>query len=231
MKSCSPVALRRLSCRGFTLLELLVVMVIIGILAALTLGAFRYAQESAARNRTIATHATISAGLEQYKEKFGEYPEPANEQEREEFGGNTLNTGGAHMLYQALTADGSSAIRLQTPPPGGAQESDGQVDDQEMENSISSSTLPKSVIFPPNAPAGESRARLLVDGWNRPFQYTRADPPPAIPPPGNQPPPRNTVNPTYDLWSYGPLTTESSVGSGVETKLQPEATAKWIKNW
>src|SRR5436190_24026992 len=136
MKFHPTVAFRRSIGRGFTLLELLVVMVIIGILAAITLGAFRYAQESAARNRTVSAHGAIMAALAQYNEKFGEYPEPANPGEDDQFSGKTLHIGGAHMLYQAISADGNSAIELRSAPAGGAAESDGRTDDQEMENVI-----------------------------------------------------------------------------------------------
>jgi prepilin-type N-terminal cleavage/methylation domain-containing protein len=209
--------------RGFTLLELLVVMVIIGILAAITLGAFRYAQESAARNRTVSAHGAIMAALEQYKEKFGEYPEPANPNEDDQFAGKTLHIGGAHMLYQAITADGNSAIELRAAPAGGVGESDGKVSDEEAENAITSSPLPKSIIFPPTAPAGSTRPRYLVDGWNRPFQYSKFD---------TQASANTTVNPTYDLWSLGPMTNGASATTdSIETKRDPTLTASWIKNW
>jgi prepilin-type N-terminal cleavage/methylation domain-containing protein len=231
MKFRLTAALRRSNHRGFTLLELLVVMIIIGILAALTLGAFRFAQESAARNRTISAHAAIMAALEQYKEKFGEYPDANNKEETDEFTGNTLKVGGAHMLYQAITADGSSAIAMQSPPPGGTSESDGKVSEEEMQSSFSTSPLPKSVIFPTNAPAGAIRARYLVDGWNRPFQYVKADPPPATAANPN-PPPVSTVNPTYDLWSYGPLSKGGvPTDETLQAKRNPEVTGQWIKNW
>jgi prepilin-type N-terminal cleavage/methylation domain-containing protein len=214
-------ALKRSIGRGFTLLELLVVMVIIGILAAITLGAFRFAQESAARNRTVSAHGAIMAALEQYKEKFGEYPAPANPTEDDQFAGKTLHIGGAHMLYQAITADGNSAIELRAAPSSG--ESDGKVDETEMENVITSSPLPKSIIFPPNAPAGSTRPRYLVDGWNRPFQYSKFNVDVGA---------NTSVNPTYDLWSFGPMANGAPTATdSLETKKDPTLTASWIKNW
>src|SRR3954469_22378142 len=151
MKSQPPVAHRRLPYRGFTLMELLIVMVIIGILAALTIGAFRFAQEKAAKDRTVSAHATIRVALEQYKEKAGEYPEPASPNEEDKFTGHTMKIGGAHMLYQAISGDGTSAIHFQAVPPGGGGESNGQVDDLERDNVVSSTPLPKSMISPSNA--------------------------------------------------------------------------------
>ncbi len=187
------------------------------------MGAFRYAQESSARNRTVGALGAIQAALELYKEKFGEYPEAEAPLEVDTFSGDTLHVGGAHMLYQAITADGSSAIKLATTPEGGVSESDGRVSDMEKENSISASPLPKSIIYPPNVPAGTMRPRILVDGWGRPFQYTKADPDPNHEP--------VTVNPTYDLWSFGPLKSKSLASDSLDLKKDPEASASWIKNW
>jgi len=214
---------------GFTLLELLIVITIIGVLAALTLGAFRFAQESAARNRTISAHATIRVGLEQYKEKWGEYPEPAAPGEQESFTGHTLNVGAAHMLYQALTGDGNSAIRLQTTPVGGLGESDGEVKPEEKENALGSTQLPKSMLSPPNAPVGSVMPRLLVDGWNRPFQYIKAAP---VDPANPAAIAKTTINTTYDLWSFGPMTNINMMaGDTLDERRDPTLTASWIKNW
>ena len=221
MKSHTTAALQRPLDRGFTLLELLVVMVIIAILASLTLGVFRYAQESAARNRSVMAHAAIKAALEKYKEQFGEYPEPANPGEDDQFTGTSYSVGGAHMLYQAITGDGNSAIRLPA-SAGQASESDGKVAIEEQENRINSSTLPRSCIFPPNAPAGQTRARYLVDGWNRPFQYTKANPDPAQ---------NLAVNNTYDLWSFGPLKGSAQPTDSPVAKRDPNVSASWITNW
>lgn len=216
MKSHPRLTSRRAVLLGFTLIELLVVIMVIAILAALSLGAFRYAQESAARNRTVGAHAAIKAALEQYKEKFGEYPEPKNAAATSQIGGSSYRTGGAQMLYQAITGDGSSAIKLSSTAESG--ESNGKVDDNEMENVING-TLPTTLIYPPPSQlaAGESGERMLVDGWYRPFQYSKGE--------------ADTLNPTYDLWSFGPMKTGASASYGIDAKRDTVTSATWIKNW
>jgi hypothetical protein len=96
-----------------------------------------------------------------------------------------------------------------------------------MENVITSSPLPKSIIFPPNAPVGTSRPRYLVDGWNRPFQYSKFIPDTS----GGAAGANTSVKPTYDLWSYGPMTDGMEPSDTLETKQDPLKTAAWIKNW
>lgn len=216
MKFQPTRATRRASLRGFTLVELLVVMVVIGILASLTIGGFKYAQESSARNRTVSAHGAIRAALEQYKEKFGEYPEAENPEETLPIGSKSYRAGGAHMLYQAITGDGTSAIKLSG---GGAAavESDGEVDASERDNTINFSNLPKSIIYP-NVTVGLVQPRILIDGWSRPFQYTKAGS-------GVQ-----AINPTYDLWSEGSKGSDNPQDS-IEMKRDNTVTAPWIKNW
>jgi prepilin-type N-terminal cleavage/methylation domain-containing protein len=60
--------------RGFTLVELLVVIVIIGILAALITVAVSAAMVSARQARILLELGQISGAIEQYKAKYGSYP-------------------------------------------------------------------------------------------------------------------------------------------------------------
>jgi len=59
---------------GFTLVELLIVIAIIAILAALTLNTAGYIQKKAARSRAETEIAALSAALESYKADNGDYP-------------------------------------------------------------------------------------------------------------------------------------------------------------
>lgn len=59
---------------GFTLLELLVVIGLVGALAALFLGAGTRAVESGRRARARAELAALAAALESYRREHGDYP-------------------------------------------------------------------------------------------------------------------------------------------------------------
>lgn len=192
---------------GFTLIELLVVIAIIALLASLTIGAFSYATAAAGRNRTSATQAAIMSGLERYNADFGEYPTPSNPASTGTFNNITYTAGGAEMLYQALSGDGTSAIELAT---GGGMQSDGQVTDEEAAN-IKMSDMPKDIWLKVDG------RFYMVDGFRKPFQYTK----------GGQP---DAVNPTYDLWSFG-QDEKNTQQVPVSMKSNPQINGKWITNW
>jgi prepilin-type N-terminal cleavage/methylation domain-containing protein len=194
--------------RGFTLIELIVVIAIIALLSSLTIGAFSYATAAAGRNRTEATKAALVAGLERYYTEFGEYPQPSNPGATETFNGKPYRAGGAEMLYQAMSGDGTSAIQLAS---GGNRGSDGIIDDLEAKN-IMMQDMPKDLYVEVN------RRFYIVDGFRRPFQYTKGGTPTA-------------VNPTYDLWSYGQDDPGQTTEEGIAQKTNPQIASKWIHNW
>ena len=206
MKLTQP---RKRHTSGFTLLELLVVIAIIAILAALTLGGTRYAQAAAAKNRTTVALEAIKTGLEEYKEKRGEYPTPANSNGTVEVAGREVRVGAAKMLYQVITGDGDDAIKLEA---GSGRGSDGRISDDEAEFVINGN-LPKTMIVRQNS--GEA---YLVDGWSRPIQYAKG---------GDG----DALNANYDLWSFGDVDGRSAYVYDAEGRRNASATAKWIKNW
>jgi prepilin-type N-terminal cleavage/methylation domain-containing protein len=201
------------SSTGFTLIELLLVITIIAILAALTISGMGYAQQASARNRTLAYLSSIKSGLETYKEKFGEYPTPKNPGETGSFGGGkTMVTGGALMLYQALTGDGSDAIDLGQ--NGGGKPSDGKIDTDELDKKVLGE-LPKGMVYH----ASSGPLYLLADGFGRPFQYQKGDT-------------NETVNPaSYDVWSYATAQEASIPPSLPSLEDKKSKSAPWIKNW
>ena len=72
--SCYHINTRRKTRRGFTLVELLVVIVIIGILAALIVVAVNGARASARRAVIKQQISQVEGALARYLQKYGEYP-------------------------------------------------------------------------------------------------------------------------------------------------------------
>lgn len=61
--------------RGFTLVELLVVVVIMAILIALGISVGRYVMERSKRDETEATQRIVITAIDRYYDRMGEYPE------------------------------------------------------------------------------------------------------------------------------------------------------------
>lgn len=78
--------------KGFTLVELLIVITVIAILAALVLNTAGYVQEKGARSRAESEIAALSAALESYKADNGDYPLSSNPQTNSASTDQTLYT-------------------------------------------------------------------------------------------------------------------------------------------
>ena len=85
-----PNPLRIKAARGFSLIELLVVITVIAILTALTMGVMGFANKFAAKRECETQIALLENAIEQYHGDVGVYPE----------GNNSL------VLYRALFGDG-----------------------------------------------------------------------------------------------------------------------------
>ncbi len=203
---------------AFTLVELLVVIAIMALLAALTLGAFSFAQNAAAKSRTTTTHAAISSGLERYKADFGEYPGVSSPGNTVDVNNRQYDASGAATLYQALSGDGYDQIYFAEPPSGELNPvSDGELTGDEGSNV-------KMADMPPSIRRVLNDVYFLIDGYAQPFQYA----PRGDVDRGGDP---DTVNPTFDLWSYG-QDENNTTDQSRETKInRPDITELWIKNW
>jgi prepilin-type N-terminal cleavage/methylation domain-containing protein len=215
--------------RGFTLVEMLIVLSIIALLAGLTMGGYTYAMRSSKRRLTTGTFEAVKSALENYRTEFGEYPEPATEGTKVEFLPNkAYDISGAACLYQALSGDGFDQIKGVT--AGDSQTSgtsDGKTEGEEIKN-ITLKEMPQTMW------RRMGQSFVLVDGFGRPFQYIKAA---AITPTGggasgggsnsSQP---TTINSTYDLWSYAEDEVNISKRS-TDTLENQQLSQRWIKNW
>ena len=208
---------------GFTLIELLVVVTIIALLFALVVGGFSYADRFSKTSATVRTMEAIKLALENYKTKFGEFPEPANPGTRISLANKSYDVAGGSMLYQALSGDGYDEIKLGVTPKGSPQ-SNGNAEDEEVDN-ITFTDMPKEIW------AHRDGHYYMVDGFGHPFQYTKAV---AIDPNDTSNEDQSvTINSNYDLWSYG-SDEENSLSRSLETTTSEplkKDSLKWIKNW
>jgi len=86
--------------KGFTLVEILIVVVILGILAAIVIPQFTSASESAKASSLVSQLQTIRSQLEFYQiQHNGNYPDLAD-----------LNTDGAMWDRMTTTTDSSGAV-------------------------------------------------------------------------------------------------------------------------
>lgn len=143
MKPQIPTSGRR---AAFTLIELLTVIAIIAILAAMTMGIVSFAQRKASEERTRACIALLEAGIEQYRDKYGEYPVPVTN--------NGQGIAGAIALYQALCDDGDDQL------VGGDNVSIGEVGENYFVNLVAEGFV-----------ADDGRDRFVKDGFDRPIYY------------------------------------------------------------
>src|SRR5436309_1783804 len=106
-----PSPVTRHSLHAFTLIELLTVIAIIALLAAMLFPITGAVNRAKIRSRTQAQLAQIETGIQSYKGKFGHYPpdNPDNQKLNQlyyELMGTTLNNG----VYTTL--DGSAKINV-----------------------------------------------------------------------------------------------------------------------
>jgi prepilin-type N-terminal cleavage/methylation domain-containing protein len=90
----------RAACAAFTLIELLTVIAIIGILAAITFGVSRGVNERAAINQARAELSVLASALEAYKRQYGDYPHTGNATNAQ--GDTASATDGPGILFNAL---------------------------------------------------------------------------------------------------------------------------------
>ncbi len=216
--------------RGFTLVEMLIVITIIAMLAALTMGGYTYAMRSSKRRTTTGTFEAIKLALERYNTEFAEFPAPVGSNQMVQFppGTTAYDVSGAACLYQALTGDGYDQINgvTSTGAGGAAGTSDGKTEGAgELKNKL-------FVEVPQTIFTRKGSTYVLIDAFGHPFQYIKAAVQAAAPAGGGAATPvtATTVNSTYDLWSYSEDET-NTVKKSIDSLKEPAVALKWIKNW
>jgi type IV pilus assembly protein PilE len=110
--------------RGFTLLEMLIVLALVGVVAAMALPGFR--QQMARVNRTEAMTALLQ--LQSAEEKFylrhSTYTSNITAAPPTGLGLPTTTSSNKYLLSVAVAGDGQTYIATATPTPGGGQDAD-----------------------------------------------------------------------------------------------------------
>jgi general secretion pathway protein G len=165
---------RPLAFRGFTIVELLIVIAIMLVLAGLILATSGYIQTKSKRSRAEAEMAALSAALENYKADNGIYPTDT--------AGGTTNTLDARTMFNPSATQYSAAsfflYKELSGDPTGNRAPTGK------------SYFP----FKPNMLLPKDRAQAVIaiaDPFGNSYGYSTA----------NQASSSKGYNPTFDLWS------------------------------
>ncbi len=141
---------------AFTLIELLTVIAIIGILAAITLGVSRGVQERAAISQARSELAALATALEAYKRQYGDYPQTVGTTTNNPAVPSPIpNNDGPGILFNALVGKrGPTGAQINVRP---------QVD-------VSNFTLADPSALP--SPSGTTQVNnAFVDPWGRRYLY------------------------------------------------------------
>ncbi|MEI8234549.1 MAG: type II secretion system protein GspG [Verrucomicrobiota bacterium] len=198
--------------RGFTLVELLVVISIITILAALTLSTVGYANKKAAMDRARAEIAGLEVALESYKVDNGDYPRDSASTDNLDATSNpsvtivnnavpTLSGSASLVLYAALSADTDLDRTLSS-----TEKTAGRV----------YFPFKPNMLYPKCLVGGTQQVQAVVDPFRNVYGYSTIGSGTASTTTGTQ---AGGYNPTFDLWST------------VDTNQTGTPSATWITNW
>ncbi len=211
--------LRSSSLRGFTLIEMLTVMLIIAILAGIVLSVNGLVQNKAARSRADGEINAIKLACENYKADNGTHPRsPETDTLDARTSGNPTSSAyqkASLYLYKALSGDSNA---------------NGKVDADEGKTYATDLFKPSILNFNKDANGKIALVNYIKDPFDNSYGYSTIgakDEEDFVeklrtstnPTKETRPTEVRGFNPTFDLWSTGGTTTTTS------------GQAKWIKNW
>jgi len=110
--------------RGVTLFELLVVLAIIGVIAAFALPAYRHHVQRVHRAEAMTALLQLQSAEESHYLRHGTFTADVSATPPAGLGLQPVSASNKYAMSVALAADGQSFIATATPLPGGGQESD-----------------------------------------------------------------------------------------------------------
>ena len=192
--------------RGFTLIELIIVMAIILILAGLILGTSGYVNRKGATSRAEAEIKALETACESYKADNGIYP-------RDSATASSTDALDSSSMYDPVATDAAkyqaSSLYLYEQLSGATA------------TPFRQATGKQYMIFKPQllSPKDQTKpVEYLQDPFGNSYGYSTAylkwqeD---------GSVQPQKGYNPTFDLWST----------AGTTTSSDSAAKAKWVKNW
>ena len=222
-----PFLMKRNSSAGFTLIEMLVVMAVIGVLAALVVAVSGLAQTTAAKKRAEGEIAAYVSACEMYKGDNGDYPRSNKTDELDPRKEGNPVTGDSREKYQDANLELYSSLSGDFEPedhPDFKPEKEKKTYFEFKRDQLNIKLDPEGKI---------KEVNFIQDPWGNCYGYSTArskverEFKKDIARNATAPRPKDMpgYNATFDLWSTGGTSRNREVDG------EQEDIRKWVKNW